>query len=171
MLHSWIFLIMIMWYLSVTILVAGSVTLTLSDPFITLLWVKSALVIRKHNDLYTLALVDCGKSSQYSDRNHVTPHCLYSCTFFRWRHTTQRGRVTRARWSSSSQSQTGPAVPAGLSSEEESCPTASRWPGVSFQLPVSWSKPFILTCSWRPKNASLQFCFPHWALCDRRWIG
>ena len=77
------------------------------------------------------SLTICANSSRYSVRNNMTPHCLCLCASSRWRHTTRRGRVTPARWSSSSQTQTDPAAPAGLSLEEESCPTASRWPGVS----------------------------------------
>ncbi len=77
------------------------------------------------------SLTISANSSQYSDRNNVRSNCQCSCTASRWQHTTQRGRVTPARWLSSSQTQTDPAVPAGLSSKEESCLTASRWPGVS----------------------------------------
>lgn len=76
---------------------------------------------------------------KYSDGENMTLSCLCSRLSSRWRHTTQRGRVTLARWLSSSQTQTDPAVPAGLSSEGESCPTASRWHGVS----ISYSLSFI----------------------------
>lgn len=79
-------------------------------------------------------------SSQYSARNNVNPESLCQCTSSRWQHTTQRGRATLARWSSSSRTQTGPAVPAGLSSKEEFYPTASRWPGVS----ITYHLPLIL---------------------------
>lgn len=91
----------------------------------------------------------------------MTLHWWYSCTSSRWQHTTQRGRVTPARWWSSSRTLTDPTVPAGLSSEEESCPTASRWPGVStpYQLPFP-----------QPDKASLKFHFPLWALPDHIWI-
>lgn len=62
----------------------------------------------------------------------LNPPCLYLCTSSRWLHITLRERVTRAQWSSSSRTQTDPAVHAGLWSEEESSPTVSGWPGVSW---------------------------------------
>lgn len=110
------------------------VTVSPADPFIILLWVLLVLVIGKQYDLYRFSLVDFANSCHNAGMNNMTPHCCYSCLFSRWWRTTRKGRVTRARWLSSSRIQTDLAVPAGLWSEEGFCPPASRWPGVSITL-------------------------------------
>lgn len=100
-------------------------------------------------------------------------HRLCSRSTSRWRHTTRRGRVTRARWSSSSQIQTDPAAPAGLSSEEESCPTASRWPGVSVssELPLTlYQYPSLLNVVDSLERPIYNFTFPHCAVSEQRWM-
>lgn len=136
---------MIMSHLSVAILVAGRERYPHSLR--SLHYPSPSLVCAIMTFTHLPSLTIYANIGQYSDGDNDSSslRCLFSRVSSRWRHTTRRGRVTRARWSSSSQAQTDPAVPAGLSSEK-SCPTASRWLGVSISYQFSFS--LSKACSW-----------------------
>lgn len=154
--YSWIFVMM--WYLSGAILVADSVALTLSDPFITLLWVESVLVIGKHNDLL-----------------YTCPHWLSVQTLAKfWQRLFDSSPAVFmhflqvAAYNSEGKSNPSQVVEFITNPDRPSCPCRPvirgrvlpnsfkmAWGEHFLSMPFSLSKRFTVTCSWQATKASL----------------
>lgn len=104
---------------------------------------------------WTLHSLTANRSS-CSALTNVNTDILCPCLIFRWQHTTQRARVTPAKWWSSSQTLTGPAAPVSLSSEEESYPPVSRWPGVRILCFVKQTLWYWIVLTWNSSKSAFE---------------